>query len=360
MMRFLVCVWAFIVLPKFVVAQEDPYLWLEGIEDEKAMEWVEEQNKRSLSLLTGDPRFETLEKEALEILTSDARIPLGDIRGQHVVNFWQDATQVRGVLRRATLSSYRSKDTEWETLLDMDSLAKDEDENWVYQGYQCLSPDYEKCYIRMSRGGTDASVYREFSTKTKSFVKNGFLLPEAKSSVQWLDENHWLVGSDWGAGSLTDSGYARIVKLWRRGEPLSEANIVYSGEPSDVGVFATAYRDAKKVYPIITRAFSFFDYEFHWLDADKLVQLPIPSKANLQGILDGELMVVLNQEWEYQDQRFPQGAVIALTLENQKAHLVYKPTARESVESVDVGRKAIFVELLDDVAGKSAQAGENR
>ncbi len=352
MTKLLVFVGAFVVVPGQLLAQDDPYLWLEGIEDEKALEWVEEQNRRSLDLLTGDPRFEALEKEALEILTSEARIPLGDIRGQHVVNFWQDADHVRGVLRRAKLSSYRSADTQWENLLDMDELAKVEDENWVYQGYQCLGPEYDKCYIRMSRGGTDASVYREFDVDTKNFVDDGFVLPEAKSSVQWIDEDHWMVGSDWGEGSLTDSGYARIIKLWRRGEPLSEARVVYSGETSDVGVFANAYREGDQVYPIIIRAVSFFDYEFHWLNNKKLVQLPIPTKANLQGVLNGELIVILNQEWEYRENRYPQGAVIALALSNLKASLVYTPTARESVESVEIGGKGIFVELLDDVVGK--------
>ena len=198
---------------------EDPYLWLEGIQDEKAMAWVKQQNERSLGKLTEDPRFEVLEREALEILTSESRIPLGNIHGKHVFNFWQDADHVRGILRRTTIDSYVGENTQWETLLDMDALAKEEDENWVYQGYQCLAPQYQRCYIRMSRGGTDASVYREYLVSNKEFVADGFLLPEAKSSVQWVDENHWLVGSDWGKGSLTDSGYARTVKLWNRDQP---------------------------------------------------------------------------------------------------------------------------------------------
>ncbi|MEM7282257.1 MAG: prolyl oligopeptidase family serine peptidase [Pseudomonadota bacterium] len=352
MFRFVLLLLAFGLWVQVVQGEEDPYLWLEAIEGEESMDWVKQQNKRSLGVLTDDPRFKALEQEALEILTSDARIPLGSIRGKHVFNFWQDANSVRGILRRASIKSYASEKTVWETLLDVDALAKSEDENWVYQGYQCLGPKYELCYIRMSRGGTDASVYREYSLAEKRFLPKGFVLPEAKSSVQWIDEDHWLVGSNWGEGSLTDSGYARIVKLWKRGEPLVDAKVVLEGEATDVGLFANVYRDKNSVYPLVIRAIGFFDFEFHWLNGESVVKLPLPTKANLQGVLNGKLMLILNQEWLFEDVRFPQGAVVALDMSSQTPELVYAPTSRESVESVDVGGEAAYVELLDNVVGK--------
>ena len=342
-----------ICLSQSAFCDEDPYLWLEAIEDEKALDWVKQQNKRSLDILTGDPRFETLEKEALAVLTSKARIPLGDIHGKYVFNFWQDADHVRGILRRANLKSYRSENTQWETLLDLDALSKREDENWVYQGYSCLSPDYEHCYIRLSRGGTDASVYREFSMVNMDFVEDGFLLPEGKSSVAWIDKDHWLVGSDWGEGSVTDSGYARVIKLWKRGQPLAQAKAVVSGDTKDVAVFANVYHENKTAYPIVVHLLTFYDSQFHWVKNDgSVTKLPLPLRARIQGLINGGVLVVLNQDWTYKDTQFSQGDLVWLGLKNFDAQLVFGPSATESVESVEVGKRGVYVELLDNVVGK--------
>ena len=161
-------------------------------------------------------------------------------RGKYFYNFWRDDQHVRGLWRRTTLDQYRRKQPRWETVLDIDELAKQENENWVYAGTTCLRPKYERCLLSLSRGGGDAVVVREFDTRTKTFVKDGFTLPEAKSSVDWRDENTIYVGTDFGPGSLTSSGYPRIVKLWKRGTPLSEARTLFEGQASDVAVSARA------------------------------------------------------------------------------------------------------------------------
>lgn len=351
-LRFLALCCCFVSMGSWA-DQEDPHLWLEDIGGEAALQWSKKHNDRSLRILTGDSRFKTLEKEALEILTSDARIPQGQILGEHVFNFWQDATHVRGVLRRTTLSSYQKDEPEWEVLLDMDELDDKEHENWVYQGYSCLSPDYERCYISMSRGGTDASVYREFSVGKKSFIEDGFVLPEAKSSVAWIDKDHWLVGSDWGEDSLTDSGYARVVKVWRRGQALADARTVLTGSQKDVGSFAIVFRDDKKAYPMVGQAVTFFESKYHLVDdKGETDTLPLPGRVSLQGVTKGRLLVTLNEDWQYQDKLFTQGSLVSLNLDSYAADVVYQPSEKESIEDVEVGKSAIFVELLDNVVGR--------
>lgn len=195
----------------------DPYIWLEDVEGKKALEWVEEKNKVSLSYLQSQPLYEDLYETNLDILNSDERIPYVSEMNGYFYNFWRDENNVRGVWRRTTLEEYKKATPKWEVILDIDALAEKENENWVYKGSNCLYPDYKLCLISLSRGGADATVVREFNVATKSFVKDGFQLPEAKSSLSWIDEDTVFVGTDFGAESLTDSGYPRIVKLWKRG-----------------------------------------------------------------------------------------------------------------------------------------------
>ena len=207
----------------------DPHLWLEDIEGEKSLGWVKEQNKASLAHFEADPRYSQYLSSAEDLLNAKDRIPYGAVRGGVIYNFWQDETNVRGLWRKTTPESYRTNNPQWETILDIDKLAADENENWVYKGSVCLAPDFTKCMLRLSRGGKDASVYREFDIATKSFVKGGFELPEAKSSVDWVDADTLGVATDWGEGTLTTSGYPRITKLWKRGTPLTSAETLLEG-----------------------------------------------------------------------------------------------------------------------------------
>mgnify|MGYP001486199103 CR=1 FL=1 len=191
---------------------DDPFLWLEEIEGDRALKWVHARNKECFDELQADERYAKFLSQAETLLNAKDRIPYGSLRGKYIYNFWQDAKHVRGIIRRTSPESYRTDSPEWETVLSIDALAKVEDENWVYKGISWLAPDYERCLIKLSRGGTDASVHREFDTLAKRFVDGGFALPEAKSGVTWLDRDTLLVGTNWGDGSLTESGYPRIAK----------------------------------------------------------------------------------------------------------------------------------------------------
>jgi len=185
----------------------DDHLYLEDVLGEKALAKVEGWNARTVERLTSDPRFSKMQADALEILNSKDKIPYVSYRGGEVHNFWQDETHIRGVWRKSTLESYLGDNTQWETVLDFDKLAKDEGKNWVYKGNNCLGPDYELCIINLSDGGKDAVVRREFNTRTKSWVTDGFVTEESKGTMSWLDSDHVVVGVDFGEGTMTDSGY---------------------------------------------------------------------------------------------------------------------------------------------------------
>lgn len=197
---------------------EDPYLWLEDVTGDEALDWVRARNEPTLARFR-DTDFERMRTEALEVLDTDARIPYVVRRGEYLYNFWRDAANPRGLWRRTTLDSYRTDTPEWDVLIDVDELGRADGEKWVWAGAAVIYPEYTRALVSLSRGGSDASIVREFDMLTREFVTDGFELPEAKSQVSWEDPDTVLVGTDFGPDTLTDSGYPRVVKRWRRGTP---------------------------------------------------------------------------------------------------------------------------------------------
>ena len=218
---------------------DDPYLWLEEVTGDEALTWVKERNAESLDVLTGGERFGELRDGLRAVLDADDRIPYVRRRGALLYNFWQDAEHSRGLWRRTTLESYRTGDPDWELLLDVDALAAEEDENWVWAGAAVRYPDYDRALVQLSRGGADATVVREFDLASRTWVTDGFTLPEAKSRVGWIDADTVFVGTDLGPGSQTTSGYPRVMRRWRRGQPVAEAEVVFTADETDVSAFAS-------------------------------------------------------------------------------------------------------------------------
>jgi prolyl oligopeptidase len=343
-------------------AQADPNLWLEQADSPKALDWVETQNERSLGELEADPRFAPMRQEALSILTSDARVPYGEIHAGAVYNFWQDDAHVRGVWRRASVQSYRAGTPEWETLIDYDALARGEGENWVAGAIACLAPEYRHCMVEVSHGGTDAGVWREFDTVTKAFVADGFYVPEAKSDVAWIDADTLLVGTDLGTGSLTQSGYPRTLVRLARGASLAAAPHVFEGDARDVGVFPRVEHGERTTHVFMQRAVSFFETEYYYsadgTDGEK--KLPVPLNADLEGVLDGRAVFILREPWRYREATYPEGAVVAYDLASGSAETVFAGSASESVQDVEVGETGLVIQYLEDVAGKAARVSRGK
>jgi prolyl oligopeptidase len=346
-------------------AEDDPYQWLEEIEGGEALDWVKAQNTRSLEALEADPRFEPMYEEALSVLTSKQRLPLGAIHNGHVYNFWQDETHVRGLWRRASVESYRAGAPEWETLIDVDALAAEEERNWVYGGASCLSPAYVQCLVELSDGGADASFWREFRTDEKAFVEDGFFLPEGKSNVAWLDADTLLVGVDAGEGSMTTSGYPRTVRLFRRGSNLAEAQVVFEGEETDVSAWSRVAQEDDAAHVFIERSPSFFESEFFYAASEggevgDLEKLPVPLNADYEGVLDGRAVFLLREDWKYRGKTYPQGSIVAYDLAKKQAEIVMTASAKQAINTVSVGKSSIVVAYLEDVSGAAARLVRDR
>ena len=335
---------------------EDPYLWLEEVEGERAISWVKGENERSLAELQGDYRYEPLLAEAKAILNSDERIAGASLRGGFAYNFWQDETNTRGLWRRMPVADYVAGEKDWDVVLDLDALAEAEDENWVYKGVNCLEPDYNRCIITLSRGGSDASVRREFDVASKSFVEGGFELAEAKASTAWIDQDTLLTGMDFGEGSMTESGYARTIREWTRGTSVEEAPVVFEGDVKDVGVFPFAGQGDGTPYAGIIRSMTFYDRELLWRDAEGgFRKLDLPTRVDLEGYIGGKLIISLNENWENNGTAYSIGSVIALDPDSGDASLLYKPEDRVAVQSVATSKDSIFITLLDNIVGKGDQ-----
>lgn len=349
---------------------QDPYLWLEEVEGEQALDWVRSQNERTLAQLQADPVYAELEAKALEVVNSSERIPYGSIRNGKVYNFWQDATHVRGLWRRTTLASYATESPEWEIILDVDRLAKEEGKNWVYKGADCYTARVKvryRCLVSLSDGGKDAVVMREFDLASKAFV-DGFTLPEAKSGAQWVDYDTLLVTTNWGGDNttLTESGYPTTVKRWKQGTPLTEALTLFTGKTSDVGTFPLILEDddgTRLEGAVVAPTFFTRHYYLFPADGRDAVRLPIPEKSTLIGLFAGQLLFTLQQDWypevDGHNTVFKTGSLLAMPFSQagilsaeRYPEVVFEPDERQAIEAVSLTKGKLLMTLSDNVAGK--------
>ena len=343
---------------------EDPFIWLEEVEGEEALTWAAERNALSIPRLQGDPRFEGI-RDAIEmVLTSDDRIPTPGLVNGQVYNYWQDDEHIRGLLRRTSLDSYRSDNPRWETVIDIDLLATVENANWVYKGRTCLPGNPSRCLLRLSDGGKDAVVLREFDLENKNFVDGGFSVDEAKTNVDWVDANTLIIGTDFGLGSVTTSGYARTLRLWRRGTDINDAEqIIEVGlEDMSVGINTVAEADAR--YSFVTRRPDFFT-EQNWLVTPDgaLAEIPFPIDVNLQGVFGDKLIALMRSDWSpTEDVTYPAGSLIAMDLASSisnsaatEVSVILDPNVNDELDAISavaMTRDSIYISALKDVSGK--------
>jgi len=335
---------------------DDPYLWLEEVDGERARAWVRGQNGIAEGELEADPGFPALRTRLQGILDSTDKIPYPGCHAGLLYNFWRDAVHVRGIWRRTTLEEYRKAAPSWETLIDLDRLAQEEGENWVWGGASFLEPEGDRCMVSLSRGGGDARVLREFDLAQRGFVEGGFALLEAKSDVAWIDRDTLFVGTDFGPGSMTDSGYPRLVKRWRRGQPLADAQTVYEAQGSDLS--ASGWRDATPGFErdFLLRQIGFYSSELFVLQGGAPVKLPKPEDANAFAVRS-QVVIELRSDWDAGGRRYPQGALLAADFDAFLAggcefQLLFEPTPTTSLDGLTVTRDALLLTLLDNVANR--------
>ena len=338
----------------------DPWLWLEQVQGEPVLAWVRERNAESRARLEAWPAFGDTRRRIREVLDAHDRIPAVLRRGDHLYNFWQDAAQPRGLWRRCSLHEYRKPRPAWELLLDLDGLGRSEGENWVWGGAVCLGPHYSRALLSLSRGGADAHVVREFDLVERRFVDDGFVLPEAKSELAWADIDTVYVATDFGPGTLTDSGYPRVVKRWRRGQPLAAAQTVFEGLASDVAVSVAVDLTPGCERTLLRRAPDFFSSEDALLQqgagCDTLQPLAKPPDAQLAFWYD-QALLLLRSDWLHDGTTWPRGALLASDAAAFIAarpvwRALFTPSATRSLAGYAALRRTLLLEVLDNVAGR--------
>ncbi|MFZ3322710.1 MAG: prolyl oligopeptidase family serine peptidase [Usitatibacter sp.] len=331
----------------------DPYLWLEDVTGEKPLAWVKEQDARSKAELEARPEFKAIHERLLGIYNSHERIPDVVKRGPWLYNFWQDAANPRGLWRRTTLAEYRKAEPAWEVVLDIDKLNVAENTNWVFKGAQCLYPGYERCLVSLSHGGADAVEIREFDSVKKEFVKGGFLLPESKGSVSWRHRDALYIARDFGPGTLTKSGYPRIVKEWKRGTPLAEAKVIFEGQETDVSSSGFAVHEKGRQYDLLRRAVTFWEGEDYLRVGDKWVKVDVPRDARIE-TANGWLFVSVKTAWKPGNVEFAAGSLVTANLDKFMAggrdfDVVFAPSPRVALSDYSVTKDMVVLDVLDNV-----------
>ncbi len=340
----------------------DPRDYMAEIEGTRAMAWVKAHNQATLDRLSKDPRFARYQADALKILEATDRIAIPSFAHNDMVrNLWQDGNHIQGIWRQTTWTSYASEKPDWDTILDIDALSKAEGKNWVWEGADCLAPDYTRCLIALSDGGKDATVVREFDIPTKRFVTGGFALPDGKQSASWRDANTIYVTREWTPGDMTTSSYAYITKRLKRGQRLDEAVEIFCGTKDDVSAGRNPLRDIDDNYvmDMSYRGLDFFHTRIAFYTGDTAVALPLPTSANFTGYMDGQAIYSLKEAWtSAKGTVFKTGAIVAFDLKAALANpthveptVIFQPDAHQSVQSVAQTKTRLVLSVLSDVNG---------
>ena len=334
----------------------DPYLWLEEVEGKKSLAWVEEQNEETFTRYTKSNAFKEKYERIKKELNDDERIPSAYYQNGEMYNFWRDEKNVRGIWRKTSFKSYLKDEPIWENILDIDQLAKDEGINWLYKGADCLAPEYKRCLIRLSDGGTDAVTIREFDLEEKKFVKDGFNTYPSKQNASWVNEDQILIGADFGEGSMNESGYPMQVKLWNRGESLEEAKIFFSGSYEKIFNFPfVSIRPDGKYYGIIEGP-TFFSEVLHLFDGEKLIKINLPQMIDIHGFFNESLILSIEEDWEI----FKSGSLLEINVNSLLANsidesdvkIIFEPDGQRFISGVSIGKHQLMVSMLENVNGK--------
>ncbi len=350
---------AFLCCTAVTIAQEeaDPFLWLEEVEGERALEWVKAKNAATVAELQKHPDYQSLNSKILTVLNSRERIAFPSLVGEYAYNFWQDEKHPRGLWRRTLLADYFNPDPQWETVLDLDDLSAKEGEKWAFGGASYLYPSYDLCLVRLSRGGSDAVEIREFDLVKREFVKEGFFVPKAKSGVSWMDRNTLLVSTDFGAGTLTTSGYPRVIKIWHRGTPLSGARPLFEGQETDMSVGAGVDHQPERDYVYVTRRMSFYTGHTFVMEGGRLIKLDIPEDAGFNGIFKNQLLIELKSDWTTGGRTYRQGSLISIDYDRflmgeRNFSVVFEPGERSSLAGFTTTKNALLLLKLTNVVSE--------
>jgi len=339
-------------------AEEDPYLWLEGVDDETALDWVRAANESTAERLKSSPIFDELYAQAKTALNAASRLPNVYQQENWLYNFWRDEKNPRGIFRRTSLAAFANEEPAWEVVIDIDTLSKKEGKQWVFKGMSCLPKHPANCLVRLSPGGGDAVVTREFNSVSKTFVEGGFHVPLAKGFTNWIDSDTIFVSTDFGEGSMTESGYPRMVKRWARGTSLAAAELLHEGEATSVSTVAMRLRSAGSDIDMVQEAKTFWTSERYQLIDGSKQRLELPPSATVNGAFQGRLIISLKEDWTRAETTYPQGAVLVADTSALQAggngviDVMIEPDDTTVVQSVATTDATILVTVLENVRGR--------
>ncbi|MGE0283121.1 MAG: prolyl oligopeptidase family protein [Rhizobiaceae bacterium] len=348
------------VKPKPEIAT-DEFLWLEDRDSERAKEWVAEQNARTISELQSDPDYQPMFETALKLMTAEDNLAFGAEIRRKVYNFWQDAKNALGIWRRTSVDSYKTDKPEWETIIDFDALAEKEGVRWVFNGATRLYPDFSRSLLSMSPDGGDAAELREFDIDTKTFIDDGFRAAASKSSFVWLDIDTVLVSAAFEEDEKTDSGYPRVVKLWKRGHPLAEATQIFDIDKHELSAAAGVDYDGDKKYVFLSRIIDFYAAKgFLWTPDGAIRHVPLPDDATSGYLFKGQHIFGVRTPWTAPDgTECVPDALYSFDFENWVAadalgriETLLGAKDRVSIGGVAGTENRLFIQLMDNVRGK--------
>ena len=339
----------------------DPFLWLEDRTSKQSLDWVHGQNEIAVGELQGDPSYQASFQTALDLMTAEDNIAVGAAVAGHVYNFWQDKTNALGLWRRTTVASYKTEKPVWETIIDFDELAAKEGIKWVFSGASRLYPDFSRCLLSMSPDGGDASEMREFDIETRSFIEGGFRAPASKSGFGWLDKDTVIVSAAFEESDKTESGYPRVIKLWKRGTALEEATPIFEAQKDDLAAGAGVEFDGEKRHVFLARAINFFaSHSFLHLPSGENRRIPLPDDATDTSLFKDQLVFGVRTPWMAPDGTVckPDGLYsldFAHWIESGgfgAIETLLAPAHRVSIAGLARTQDRLFVSLMDNVRGK--------
>ena len=334
----------------------DEFLWLEEVDGEDALGWVKQRNAETEADLFLDGAFEALRRDILEVLEADDRIPMPSGHGDHVLNFWTDSAHRRGLLRRTTWASYRTEDPDWEIVLDIDALGASEGESWVFAGGTVRKPDRRRMLIDLSPGGSDASVTREFDLVDTRFIppsEGGFERPLAKGWLQWIDDDTVYVGTDFGPGSLTTSGYPRTIRRWERGTRLDDAPVVFEGETGDISVRAVVSTLPGFEHHLFHRGLDFYNSREWILREGELVEIDAPHHASIAA-RERWFLFEPRKEWEIGGRTYAPGSLLAAEIDaflagDRSLRVLFEPSETAALGGYTWTKSSLILRVHDNV-----------
>ncbi len=339
--------------PTVEAPDDDPYLWLEEIDGKGALAWVDAQNAATLARF-GDRRFEADRNTLAEIYDRPDNIPLIARRGAKVFNFWKDAEHPRGLWRATSLDSFRGERPDWEILFDLDALAATEAEDWTWSGAATIPGTHDRAILMLSRGGADAVVLREFDLAERDFVTGGFALPEAKGGAAWLDRDTLLLSSALGEDMATSSGYARTVRLWRRGGDPLTAPVIFETSADQMAVWADVDREAEGERLVFVERVGFFDATL-WIGdrSGPKTRIDVPTDASVEWHR-GWLAVKRRTGWTIGDETHPPDTVLGISLPaflagDRRFIKLFAPAERRALQGFFWSGGRLVLSILDDL-----------